>query len=162
MILWLPTLFPGSEWPPGGNPAVSARYRHWPFRCCSSPVAQLTGEARHHARWRDLTADEETAAVAALRELAGGRADLLAEVAGILQGASEGEPDEPFARRAAGLCWLAGADPEAIPEWVQAESRCADAAALGRRAGDRVSHPTQASGRTVCSGTSTSMSARGG
>ena len=29
-------------------------------------------------KWRDLTADEEAAAVAALRELAGGRADLLA------------------------------------------------------------------------------------
>jgi hypothetical protein len=22
-----------------GNPAVLARYRHWPFRCCSSPEA---------------------------------------------------------------------------------------------------------------------------
>jgi len=134
LILWLPTLFPGSEWPPGGNPAVSARYRHWPFRCCSSPVAQLTGEARHHARWRDLTADEETAAVAALRELAGGRADLLAEVAGILQGASEGEPDEPFARRAAGLCWLAGADPEAIPAWAEEGRR--------RRAAARIPPPS--------------------
>jgi len=26
-------------------------------------VAQLTGTARHHARWRDLTADEQAAAV---------------------------------------------------------------------------------------------------
>jgi hypothetical protein len=51
-------------------------------------VAQLTGEARHRARWRALSSDEEAAAVAALRELAGGRADLLAEVAGILEGAS--------------------------------------------------------------------------
>lgn len=42
-------------------------------------VAQLTGEARHHARWRELTAAEEAAAVAELRELASGRADLLAE-----------------------------------------------------------------------------------
>ena len=43
--------------------------------------------------------------MAALRELAGGRADLLAEVAGILEGhprgASEGELDEPLARQAA-------------------------------------------------------------
>ena len=54
-------------------------------------VAELHGEARHHARWRDLTEDEETAAVAELRELAEGRADLLAEVAGILEGTSEGE-----------------------------------------------------------------------
>ena len=37
-------------------------------------VAQLTGEARHRARWRPLTGDEEAAAIAALSELAGGRA----------------------------------------------------------------------------------------
>jgi hypothetical protein len=53
-------------------------------------VAQLTGEAGHHAKWRELSSDEETAAVAALRELAGGRADLLAEVAGVLEGARGG------------------------------------------------------------------------
>jgi hypothetical protein len=41
-------------------------------------VAKLSGEARHHAR----TAGEEAATLAALRELAGGRADLLAEVYG--------------------------------------------------------------------------------
>ena len=43
-------------------------------------IAELTGEAGHRAKWRELTEDEEAAAVAALRELAGGRADLLAEV----------------------------------------------------------------------------------
>jgi hypothetical protein len=85
-------------------------------------VAQLTGEARHRARWRGLTEDEEAEALAELRELAGGRADLLAEVAGIFEGASEGEPDEPLARCAARLCRLAGADPEAIPAWI-AEGR---------------------------------------
>jgi hypothetical protein len=85
-------------------------------------VAELTGTARHHARWRDLTADEEAAAVTALRDLAGGRADLLAEVPGILEAASEGEPGEPLARQAADLCRKAGADPEAIPRWV-AEGR---------------------------------------
>jgi len=37
-------------------------------------VAQLTGEARHRARWRPLTQDEEAAALAGLRALAGGRA----------------------------------------------------------------------------------------
>ncbi len=46
-----------------------------------------------------------------LRELAGGRADLLAEVAGILEGTCEGEPDEPLARQVAGLCRKAGARP---------------------------------------------------
>ena len=55
-------------------------------------------------------------------------ADLLAEVAGILEGAREGEPDEPLARQAAELCRKAGADPEAIPGWV-AEGRRRRAAA---------------------------------
>ena len=82
-------------------------------------VAEIYGEARHRARWRDLSSEEETAAVAELRTLADGRADLLAEVAGILEGTSEGEPDEPLARQAAGLCRKAGADPEAIPAWIE-------------------------------------------
>jgi hypothetical protein len=59
-------------------------------------IAEIWGEARHRARWRELSSDEEAAAVAVLRELAAGRADLLAEVAGTLEGASEGG-----ARRAA-------------------------------------------------------------
>jgi hypothetical protein len=85
-------------------------------------VAQLTGEARHRAQWRDLSAAEEVAAVIALRELTAGRADLLAEVAGVLEGTSEGELDEPLARQAAQLCRLAGADEALIPQWV-AEGR---------------------------------------
>jgi hypothetical protein len=85
-------------------------------------VAQLTGEARHRARWRSLTGDEESAAVAELHALASGRADLLAEVAGIFEGTSEGELDEPLARQAAQLCRLAGADETAILAWV-AEGR---------------------------------------
>jgi hypothetical protein len=63
-----------------------------------------------------------------LRELAGGRGDLLAEVAGILEGARESEPDEPLACQAAGLCRKAGADPEALPAWI-AEGRRRRAAA---------------------------------
>jgi len=82
-------------------------------------VAELTGEARRHAQWRPLTAEQETAAVTELRALAAGRADLLAEVAGILEGTSEGELDEPIARSAARLCRRAGADPQAIPAWIQ-------------------------------------------
>jgi hypothetical protein len=82
-------------------------------------VAQLTGEARHHARWRPLTGEEEAAALAELRALADGRADLLAEVAGIFEGTSEGRLDEPLARSAARLCRQAGADPEAIPAWIE-------------------------------------------
>ena len=82
-------------------------------------VSEIHGEARHYAARRELTADEHAAAVAALRELAGGRADLLAEVAGLLEGSSEGEPDEPLMRQAAQLCRDAGADPDLIPQWIE-------------------------------------------
>ena len=91
-------------------------------------VAQLTGTARHHARWRDLTQDEQAAAVRELRDLAGGRADLLAQVAGIFEGASEGRHDEPLARQAAALCRLAGADNAFIPQWAAEGRRRAQAA----------------------------------
>jgi len=93
-------------------------------------VAQLTGEARHHARWRPLTEAEEVAAVAELRALAGGRGDLLAEVAGIFEGTSEGELDEPLARCAARLCRLAGADESLIPQWVEEGRRRAAVARM--------------------------------
>jgi len=43
-----------------------------------------------------------------LRELAAGRADLLAQVAGLAEGFAEGELDEPLARQAAALCRKAG------------------------------------------------------
>jgi hypothetical protein len=82
-------------------------------------VAEIWGEARHRARWRDLSSEEEAAAVTELRDLAGGRADLLAEVAGVLEGTSEGEMDEPLTRQAADLCRKAGADPEATPGWIE-------------------------------------------
>ncbi len=93
-------------------------------------VAQLTGEAGHRARWRELTEAEHAAAVRELRELAAGRADLLAEVAGIFEGAREGQLDEPLARQAAQLCRDAGADPEPIPAWIEEGRRRRAAAAL--------------------------------
>jgi hypothetical protein len=86
-------------------------------------VAEIWGEARRRAQWRELTADEEAAALSELRALAGGRADLLAEVAGVLEGSRAGEPDEPLARQAAELCRKAGADPEAIPAWIEEGQR---------------------------------------
>ncbi len=39
-------------------------------------IAQLHGEAKHQAKWRELTEDEDAAAVAVLREVAAGRGDL--------------------------------------------------------------------------------------
>jgi hypothetical protein len=80
-------------------------------------VAQLPWDTRHRARWREVNSDEEAVAVAELRALAGGRADLLADVAGI-EGAPEGELDEPLSRCAAMLGRKARADPEAIPRWA--------------------------------------------
>ena len=85
-------------------------------------AAMLCGCAKHHARWRELTAEEHAAAVAELQELAGGRADLLSEQAGIMIGTSEGTISEPFARCAASLLIAAGADQDLIPPWI-AEGR---------------------------------------
>ncbi len=98
-------------------------------------VAELTGEARHHAKWRPLTRDEETAAITELRAIAGGRADLLAEVAGVLAGTSAGRLDEPLARQAAELCRQAGADPDAIQRWVREGRRRADSARTRQHGG---------------------------
>jgi hypothetical protein len=98
-------------------------------------VARLTGTARHHAKWRDLTVDEETAAVADLTELAAGRGDLLAEVAGVFEGASEGRLDEPIARQAAWLCRLAGADETLLPKWIAEGQRRAANARMKPRSG---------------------------
>jgi hypothetical protein len=80
-------------------------------------IAQLTGP-RHHAQWRELAQDEQDATVTELRELAGERSDLLAEVAGIFEGTSDGELDEPLAKQAVQLCRLAGADETLIPCWI--------------------------------------------
>jgi hypothetical protein len=68
-------------------------------------VARLDGIAKRRARWRKPTEPEIAAAASEFREVAGNRADLLAEVAGVLLGASEGRLDEPRARAAAQLCW---------------------------------------------------------
>ena len=61
-----------------------------------------------------------------LTELAGGRADLLAEACGVI----EGELHEPLARQAAELCRKAGVGPEAIPRWIAEGRRRGDAARM--------------------------------
>ena len=53
--------------------------------------------------------------MAELRKIAVGRTDLVAEVAGVFLGTSEGELDEPRARNAAAFCHAAGADPALSP-----------------------------------------------
>ncbi len=55
-------------------------------------------------------------------------AELYGEEAGVLEGASEGELDEPLARQAAALCRAAGADLDAIPAWIEEGRR-----RMGRR-----------------------------
>ena len=47
-------------------------------------MARLDGIALRHAGWREPTKGRNRRAAAELREAAGGRADLLAEVAGLL------------------------------------------------------------------------------
>jgi hypothetical protein len=97
-----------------------------------------SAEARHHARWRELSSDEQAAAVAALRELSGGRGDLLAEVCGLAEGFAVGTLDELRARCATRLCRLAGADEAAIPQWLEEGKRRRDAAPLPALAGFRI------------------------
>jgi hypothetical protein len=85
-------------------------------------VARLAGAAQRHAPRREPTPQETAAAVAELREIAGPRADLLAQVAGLLTGFYHGTAEQARARVAARYCRAAGADPELIPRWT-AEGR---------------------------------------
>jgi hypothetical protein len=82
-------------------------------------VAEISGTARRHARWRSLTEAEESQAVTELADLAQGRADLLAQVAGLQIGCYEGDIDEPRRRQAADLLLKAGADQTLIPAWIE-------------------------------------------
>ena len=82
-------------------------------------AAELHGTAERHAKWGDLTEDEHATAVAELRDLAAGRADLLAEEAGLLIGFYEGTINEPVKCNAARLLIAAGADQELVPGWIE-------------------------------------------
>jgi hypothetical protein len=92
-------------------------------------VARIAAVAGRHARWRPLTEAEEASAVAELAEVASGRADLLAEYAGVALGFHEHGLDAARYRRAAALCVRAGADPGLIPGWVAEGRRRAAVAA---------------------------------
>ena len=81
--------------------------------------AWLAGTARHLATNAEVS---EAESVGQLRELAAGRTDLLAEVAGIALGVSEGRIDGYLGRRIADLCIAAGADQDQLAGWV-AEGR---------------------------------------
>jgi hypothetical protein len=82
-------------------------------------VARLTGAAGRHAPWREPTEAETAAAVEELREIAGDRGDLLAEVAGLFIGFYRQTNQERKAAAAARYCIAAGADPDLIPGWIE-------------------------------------------
>ena len=81
-------------------------------------LAEITGVARRLARGQ-LSGAEQQEAAAALSQVAQGRADLLAESAGLAIGAHEGGRDEARYLQAAQLCIDAGADLSLIPQWVE-------------------------------------------
>jgi hypothetical protein len=91
-------------------------------------VARLTGAARWHAHQGESTTAETAAAVAELQGIAGGRDDLLAEVAGLLIGFYRRTVEDLKAQAAAGYCIAAGADPDLIPRWIEV-GRCRAVAA---------------------------------
>ena len=91
-------------------------------------LAEITGVARRLARGQRLSGAEQQEAAATLSQVAQGRADLLAESAGLAIGTHEGGPDEARYLQAAQLCIDAGADLGLIPDWVEEGRRRAGAA----------------------------------
>ena len=90
-------------------------------------VARLAGAAWRHAGAGEPAGTQTDTAVVELREMAGGRGDLLAEVAGLLIGYYRRTAEEPRARAAAYYCIAAGAGVELIRRWI--EVGCSRAAA---------------------------------
>ena len=97
-------------------------------------VARLTAAAQRHAPGREPTGAETAAAVEELNEITGARADLLAEVAGLLMGYYGSTAEEPKAVTAARFCVAAGADLNLIPRWIEVGRRRA-ATARGNNLG---------------------------
>jgi hypothetical protein len=97
-------------------------------------VAQIAGAAARHVQAGQLTAREEAAAIAELRQAASGRADLLAEHAGVALGFGEERPDAARYRQIAKLCIAAGADQVLMERWVKVARHRAAIAATRRTA----------------------------
>ena len=97
-------------------------------------LAQTAGPAAPLAHnWR-LTADEETAAVAELKQAAGW-AGLLAECAGLALGYGEHQCDAARYRQIADLCIAAGIDEMLIEAWIEVgRQRASTAAAITHQA----------------------------
>ena len=75
----------------------------------------LEGTARGLATDKKVT---EAEALRRLRTLAAGRADLLAEAAGVSLGFSGDDPTKWAMRRAGELCVAAGADESQVEQWI--------------------------------------------
>jgi len=110
-------------------------------------VARLTGVARRHAPCREPTETETAAAVEELREIACGRADLLAEVAGLLMGFYRLTAEELKAQAAAQYCMSAGADPDLIPQWIEVGRSRAAAVRQDPYPGPEVDQPPRQASR---------------
>lgn len=83
-------------------------------------VAALHGAASRHAGWATPVGAARRAAVDELSEVAGGRADLLSQVAGLLLGyAPSGDAMHEHNRIAAELLIEAGADPDTVGKWIE-------------------------------------------
>ena len=123
-------------------------------------VAQIAGAASRHARTHPLTQAGLQDAIAELATVADGRADLLAEHAGLAIGCHEGDLDEAHHLRAAQLCINAGADTSLIPRWIEEGRRRAAAAAKRHRR--LTSQSAKTPGRTLRSrmGTRLTVTAR--
>jgi hypothetical protein len=85
--------------------------------------ARIARAASHHARHRVLTESEYHDAITELAAIAQGRADLLAQCAGLNIGGHEGDLDEAHYIRAAQLCIKAGADSQQMPHWIKEGQR---------------------------------------
>ena len=73
--------------------------------------------ARHAPSWRPGGPDNATT-IAELAEIADGRADLLAQCAGLALGYGERQPEAAHYQRMAELCLAAGADQTLIQRWI--------------------------------------------
>jgi len=93
-------------------------------------VARLAGMAWRNAPGRQPSGQETAVAVRDLREIAAGRGDLLAEVAGLLIGYYRRTAEEARARAAAYFCIAAGAGIDLIPQWIDVGCSRAAAARL--------------------------------
>ena len=90
----------------------------------------ISGVAWRLARSGPPTPEQHAAAVQELSEVAGGRADLLAECAGIAIGSGESKPDRAWYREMAELCIAAGADEGKIGAWIRVGRSRAEYAAI--------------------------------